>query len=99
MGDDPVRSEKPTLEAQLDIRHLRREARTALELAVVTLAPWNLIERLGMAAGLLEALAELPTDSPPSLALAPKVLNRAIETLEEWRKWHGEHLRARLARG
>ena len=44
----------PTVETRLDVNHLRRAARTALELAVVALAPWELIERLAMAAGLLE---------------------------------------------
>jgi hypothetical protein len=32
--------------SQLDLSHLRREARTALELAIIALAPDELIERL-----------------------------------------------------
>jgi len=84
---------------QLDVTHLRREARTALELAVVALAPWRLIEGLAMLAGLLEALSELPLDSPPVVALFPKVRARAESILDEWRTWHREHLEGRLPRG
>jgi hypothetical protein len=47
----------------MDFSHLRREARTALELAIVALAPSALVDRLATAAGLLEALVELPKDS------------------------------------
>jgi len=87
------------VETRLDVNHLRREARTALELAVVALAPWELIERLAAAAGLLEALGELPTHSPPRVALVPKVLTHARNALEEWQKWRKEHLEQRLPRG
>ena len=52
---------------RLDLSHLRREARTALELAIVELAPNDLIDRLGLVTGLLEALAELPANSAPGV--------------------------------
>src|SRR3954447_3630845 len=86
-------------ETLLELTHQRREATTALELAVVALAPWRLIERLATAAGLLEALAELPADSPPALTLVPKVLTLAREALEAWRKWEKMNLEQKLARG
>src|SRR5207248_1415942 len=38
-------------ETLMDLRHLRRETRTALELAVVALAPLELIDRLGEVGG------------------------------------------------
>lgn len=72
---------------RMDLRHLRREARTALELAIVELAPTDLIERLALATGLLEALAELPSDSAPAIALGPPTVDRAHVALKLWRDW------------
>jgi hypothetical protein len=86
-------------ETQLDLRHLRREARTALELAVVALAPSELVDRLAAAAGLLEALVELPTDSAPVVALVPRVATRTKSALADWQKWHDEHLEKKIPRG
>src|SRR6185436_18735474 len=92
----PVSKRQRTTEAApqdaLDISHLRREARTALELAVVALAPSALVDELAAAAGLLEALVELPSNSPPVVALVPKVVNRASEALEAWQQWQAKHL-------
>jgi len=79
-------------ETSLDISHLRREARTALELAVVALAPSALIDELAATAGLLEALVELPANSPPAVALVPRVVKRTREALEAWQDWQAEHL-------
>jgi len=79
-------------EATLDLSHLRRETRTALELAVVASAPQDLIDRLAWAAGLLEAIVELPANSPPVLALVPKLTKRAKSTLEQWSDWQTERL-------
>jgi hypothetical protein len=88
-----------TAGAQLDLSHLRREARTALELAVVALAPSEIVDRLAAVAGLLEALVELPPDSPPVVALVPTVESRAKSALERWRRWQGEHLEKKIPRG
>lgn len=79
-------------ESLLDLSHLRRETRTALELGVVGLAPSDLIDKLAWAAGLLEALGELPADSPPVLALLPKLSVRARSALAEWNGWQEQHL-------
>ncbi len=78
---------------ELDLSHLRRETRTALELAVVTLAPQAVTDRLAAAAGLLEALVELPPNSPPVVALVPRVVNRSKAALERWQKWRTQHLK------
>jgi hypothetical protein len=91
---DPEGREMP-----LDLSHLRRDVRTALELAVVALAPGELVDRLAVSAGLLEALVELPADSPPVIALVPKVVTRTRRALEDWQKWHDEHLEKRIPRG
>jgi hypothetical protein len=73
--------------SRLDFSHLRREARTALELAIVQLAPTHLVEQLALSAGLLEALAELPRDSAPAIALGPPTVGRTQLALDEWRDW------------
>jgi hypothetical protein len=83
----------------LDLSHLRREARTALELAVVTLAPSELVDRLAAVAGLLEALVELPPDSAPVVALVPTLQTRAKSALDDWSQWHKEHLEKKIPRG
>ncbi len=83
----------------LDLNHLRRETRTALELAVVALAPSELVDRLAAAAGLLEALVELPTDSAPVVALVPRVESRAKSALDDWNKWQKEALEKKIPRG
>jgi hypothetical protein len=85
--------------AKLDMRHVRREIRTALELAIVTLAPTKTVDRIAAIAGLLEALAELPADAAPVIALLPQVSSRATEALEEWHKWYAEYLEKRIPRG
>jgi hypothetical protein len=72
---------------RLDLSHLRRDTRTALELAIIELAPTDLIERLALVTGLLEALVELPPDSPPALALGPATVDRARIALAMWRDW------------
>jgi hypothetical protein len=81
----------------MELRHLRRETRTALELAVVALAPAKLVDQLGGCSGLLETLAELPVDSPPAIALLARLLPRTRQALEDWQAWQGAHLK--VARG
>jgi hypothetical protein len=72
---------------RLDLSHLRREARTALELAIVELAPSDLVDRLALATGLLEALEELPANSAPAIALGIPTADRARIALKLWRDW------------
>ena len=83
----------------LDLTHLRRETRTALELAVVALAPSELVDRLATVAGLLEALVELPTNSAPVVALVPRVVTLANSALDDWNKWQQQHLEGKMPRG
>jgi hypothetical protein len=93
-----VAGSPPAADSGLSLSHLRRETRTALELAVVALAPSELLERLASAAGLLEALIELPANSPPALALAPGLIERTKSSLEDWRKWQRENLEKKMPR-
>jgi hypothetical protein len=60
------------LEKNMEISHLGREVKTALELAIAALAPIELVERLALAAGFLDAIVQFPLDSAPSLALLPQ---------------------------
>lgn len=87
----PRATEFELSESLLDVSHLRRETRTALELAVVTLAPTAIVDRLAAAAGLFEALIELPPDSPPVIALVPRAARRSRAALERWQKWRAKH--------
>jgi hypothetical protein len=80
------------LPPDLDLAHLRRETRTALELAVAALAPERLIDQLAATAGLFEALVELPRGSPPVLALTPRLIERSRAALKEWGRWHKAYL-------
>lgn len=86
------KSEREESATPLDVSHLRRETRTALELAVVALAPASVIDSLAVVAGLLEALAELPAGSPPVVALLPEVSKRGRSALAVWTAWHKQHL-------
>jgi len=72
---------------RMDLSHLRRESRTALELAIVELAPTDLIDRLAVVTGLLEALAELPADSAPAITIGPGTADRARVALKAWHAW------------
>ena len=76
----------------MEIRHLSREAKTALELAIAALAPSELIDRLALAAGLLDAIAEFAVDAAPTLPLIPKTIERARRSLDDWRAWGAKHL-------
>ncbi|HXN32984.1 MAG TPA: hypothetical protein VN894_14035 [Polyangiaceae bacterium] len=81
----------------MDISHLRREARTAVELAIVALAPTELVDRLAAVAGIIEAMSELPSDCAPAVALLPKTAARAKSALDDWHQWEKKHLPKGLA--
>jgi hypothetical protein len=71
----------------LRANHLRREVKTALELAVASMSPTAIVDRLAVAAGLLEALAEFPPDAAPVVATTPRAVAIADEALEAWQAW------------
>ena len=85
-------SQAPGRASPLELVHLRRDARTSLELAIVGLAPGNLIESLALVSGMLEAIAELPLESPPVAAMLPSLVIKARGALAQWNAWHVEHL-------
>jgi hypothetical protein len=67
--------------------HLRRDIKTALELAIALLAPTELVDELARAAGLLEALTHFPSDAAPVIANTPRAFELAKDALAEWKKW------------
>ena len=91
---DPDRAE-----SEMDLSHLRRETRSALELAVVALASTEVVDRLATVAGLLDALVELPKNSAPVVALVPRVTVLARGALADWQAWQHEHLEKRMPQG
>jgi Tfp pilus assembly protein PilX len=93
---DPERHRRRT-EDHLRISHLRREVKTALELAVAALAHAEVIDQLATAAGLLEALNEFPRSSAPVLATLPRASELAEQSLLAWREWQALPARRRSA--
>ncbi len=77
---------------RLDLSHLRREARTALELAIVGLAPAEITDGLAIAAGMLEAITEVPEVGAPAQALVATTVDRARGALSAWHDWEASHL-------
>jgi hypothetical protein len=84
-------------EEALRVSHLRREVKTALELAVAALAHAEIIDGLATAAGLLEALNEFPPASAPVLATLPRASELAERSLQAWRDWQALPARKRSA--
>jgi hypothetical protein len=70
-----------------EIRHLLRTVKTALELAIVARAPMELINRLGRASGLLDAVSQLPFDGGPAEAMTVGLINDARAAIDTWKRW------------
>jgi hypothetical protein len=86
-----------SFETNMEVRHLLREIRSALEMAVVAIAPAELLDPLARASGLLQALSELPIDCAPAMALTPKALDSARNILVTWHTWEQEKLKKAFA--
>jgi hypothetical protein len=71
----------------MEIRHVLREVKTALELAIVARAPRDLLNRLARPAGFLEALSQLPLEGTPTEAQIPELLAEARVATERWQAW------------
>ena len=71
----------------MEIRHLLRTLKTALELALVARVPVDLLHSLARAAGLLDAVSQLPAETPAVEALIPGLLTDARAALERWDRW------------
>ncbi|HVV51080.1 MAG TPA: hypothetical protein VHO06_15535 [Polyangia bacterium] len=80
------------IDKQSEIRHLLRHVKTSLELAIVARAPADLLNGLGRAAGLLDAVSQLPTDEGPAQALIPGLIRDGQAAVLAWEKWHRSRL-------
>ena len=76
------------IDKQTEIRHLLRTVKTSLELAIVALAPSDLLNRLGRVAGLLDAVSQLPTEEGPARALTAGLIADGLAAVDAWTKWH-----------
>lgn len=76
------------VDKQTEVRHLLRNVKTSLELAIVARAPSDLLNRLGRVAGLLEAVTQLPTDEGPAQALTAGLIADGLSAVDAWDKWH-----------
>jgi len=78
------------LDRQTEIRHLLRNVKTSLELAIVARAPADLLNRLGRVAGLLEAISQLPTDEPAQ-SLTTGLIADGVAAVDAWNNWQRAH--------
>jgi hypothetical protein len=76
---------------QIHISHLTREVKTALELAIAAFSPSEIVDRLAVVAGLLDALQSLAVDDAVQLPLVGRTRERAMMALEDWRRWQVDH--------
>ena len=76
------------IDKQTEIRHLLRNVKTSLELAIVSHAPSDLLNRLGRVAGLLDAVSQLPTEEGPAQALSPGLIADGVAAIDAWNRWH-----------
>ncbi len=76
---------------QMELRHLAREVKTGLELALAALAPSDLVDRLAIGAGLLEAITDMALDEGSTLPLVTRTVERANEALAAWHRWRDDH--------
>ena len=79
------------MQSTMQLRHLAREISSAVELALVRMAPNPLIEELAAVAGLLGALQELPLDTEALRVWASQAIARAAQSMERWRAWEERH--------
>ena len=70
----------------MEVTHLVREIKTALELAIASQAPSKLIDNLAVVAGLLEAFTSLALDESAT-PLFMTTCERGKDALAEWNLW------------
>jgi hypothetical protein len=87
----PVREPDGRIDKQTEIRHLLRNVKTSLELAIVARAPTDLLNVLGRVAGLLDAVSQLPTDEGPAQALTAGLIADGLAAVDAWNRWHRAH--------
>ena len=76
---------------QMELRHLAREVKTALELAIAALTPSDLVDQLAVAAGLLDAITDMALDKAANVPLVTRTVERANQALAAWYRWRDDH--------
>lgn len=79
--------EELSLDKPTEIRHLLRDVKTSLELAIVARAPSDLVNRLARVAGLLDAVSQLPFGAGPARDMTADLIADALSAVELWRVW------------
>lgn len=77
---------------QMELRHLAREVKTSLELALAALAPSDLVDHLAIGAGLLDAITDMALDEAATVPLVTRTVERANQALAAWHRWRNDHL-------
>lgn len=78
------------MRTQVHLMHLARDVKTALELAIAAFAPTDLVDRLALAAGYLDAFTTLDPDvnkQPLSLVVTMKGERQAAISEGAWSHW------------
>lgn len=75
----------------MELRHLAREVKTSLELALAALAPSELVDNLAIGAGLLDAIMDMNLDDAARNPLVSRTVERANAALVAWRQWREDH--------
>jgi len=86
--ENAMQEREERIDKQTEVRHLLRNVKTSLELAIVANAPPDLLNRLGRVAGLLDAVTQLPTDEGPAQALTAGLIADGLAAVDAWNKWY-----------
>lgn len=76
---------------KMELRHLARDVKTSLELALAALAPSELVDRLAIGAGLLDAITDMALDETATIPLVTRTVQRANDALAAWHRWRDDH--------
>ena len=79
------------MSTQMELRHLAREVKTDLELAIAAFAPDDLVDRLAVAVGLLEAITDMALDDAATIPLVARTVERANQAVAAWNRWRDDH--------
>lgn len=86
-----MRDPEGRVDNQTQIRHVLRNVKTSLELAIVARAPADLLNKLGRVAGLLDAVSQLPINEGPAQALRVGLIADGLAAIDAWHTWQRSH--------
>jgi len=79
------------MSTQMELRHLAREVKTGLELAIAAFAPSDLVDQLAVVAGLLDAITDMALDEAANVPLVSRTVERANQAVAAWNRWRHDH--------